>query len=487
MTEAIYAELLSADGILRPESVDAATEPEAETEAIALPELTLERMVLPNDGSPLEISIREELQNDAAPREYHLTKNPDGYVPSLHYSTFSLSYASGQEYTFIRDEPRILYQTETRSEPIFYLIPVNRQEEASGEREAPYREKEAINEIPYQRIPHLTDFRESSPHSASVSHEPELPISRVETHPIDTASLAPMVRIAAIVYQVAKEEKSEPQIWHLLRYLPENRIFERMDTDFEYRLETKSRETTASVSPTRIADALYEAETRTAPIDSKVLLKPRLDAIAPLEMRLSVAETEPILIPPHEWNAERNLFPSAQALEEKVRYEQDKTEITSCRPAGAYLEKARRYRAEHPIAEEAAPLVPQKKLMPWIRDGVEQRGFRVAEEIVADRDYANVYEALRALSNYTLEFRVATYVDTETGRLRTGVYLYSISEFAQDANALGMAGQIILFVDGIEPGQGKADLNKFPIKAGQTITPVYKAAEARYLPQLIAA
>ncbi|MDO8481067.1 MAG: hypothetical protein Q7S65_04595 [Nanoarchaeota archaeon] len=496
---------LNADGLRRPEATEIAPLEEAKAEPVPMPEMTLERMVLPLGGSPLELSIREEIASSPDHSPYSMIKGISyGYVSALHYATFSGSYAQSQDYTFtfIRDEPRIPYQTETRYEQPLIFVPKNEryQEKERREESNLYREtrnREVKGESLYQErrdlpIEPYQGNKELVYRSIETSPSPFVP--ETQTQSFARAREIPPIRVRA--YEAPMPQEAVGYQAQLSEPAPKQKHSEqprsqeaRPQTEYRAELKLESRAMAVSVSegedsPPPFRRERYEISfvapaitTKTPTVSLLLHASPRLvEGSSPsLEFQLC-EEQEAQLQTRSSPTQEAQSFP----LEEKVK-------ISSCYADGAHLAEARQYRQEHTI-EERETNVPQRELTQWMREGKEVKGFLLAERLIADRTYANAYEALEALSQNTLEFQVSTYLDTDTGMRRIGRYLSDIAEFKLDAreqlggkDAFGarLSG-IIILINGREPEEGKVALENVAINPGDRIEIVYKSDLARY-------
>jgi len=170
---------------------------------------------------------------------------------------------------------------------------------------------------------------------------------------------------------------------------------------------------------------------------------------------------------------------------------------------------------------------PGFKLQYYIRNGEVQRGFKLAERIEVseetlrrgtthkvrafntktgeiveyglDRD--TVYAQLDILTRGTIIWKDFSYIDTETGQERSGMfidektgeekaclYLETIAEYHAEAKKFlgdkdehGMKlNGIIILINGVEPGKGTTSLHNYKLRSGDIIEIVYKNDAARY-------
>lgn len=157
------------------------------------------------------------------------------------------------------------------------------------------------------------------------------------------------------------------------------------------------------------------------------------------------------------------------------------------------------------------------KLRDYVRDGEVQEGFKLATTIIVGDDikgdydiesiwtdderggqsekvtlkknsaYAQLDISLRK-QGYTPIWKMMSYIDTDTGEKRSGLYLETIAEFHVEAKELlgdkdeyGMKLMgIILLINGQEPGQGTISMHNYPIKLSDRIDVVFKNDSVRY-------
>lgn len=160
------------------------------------------------------------------------------------------------------------------------------------------------------------------------------------------------------------------------------------------------------------------------------------------------------------------------------------------------------------------------KTVSWMKDStkkltaLEEPGFYLAEEVKVEVSISDRYmisaenvktgkiEGVKVKSNSVYAvldrhlkenglhgvFRVDSYIDTDTGKERQGLYLKTIAEYHLEAEKLlggkdkyGMdLNGIIVLVNGKEPGQGTEALDPFQVKRGDVLSVVYKNDAAMY-------
>ncbi|MBU0627594.1 MAG: hypothetical protein KKC75_00250 [Nanoarchaeota archaeon] len=157
------------------------------------------------------------------------------------------------------------------------------------------------------------------------------------------------------------------------------------------------------------------------------------------------------------------------------------------------------------------------KLRDYIRDGKVQKGFKLATTTTVSEDVKGSYgiearwedDQKRGQSEkvmlkrssayaqldmdikkqgYTPVWKIMSYIDTETGQKRSGLYLETIAELHVEAKRLlgdkdkyGMKLMgVILLVNGEEPGNGTVSMHDYDVKPGDRIEAVVKNDSARY-------
>ncbi len=157
------------------------------------------------------------------------------------------------------------------------------------------------------------------------------------------------------------------------------------------------------------------------------------------------------------------------------------------------------------------------KLIDYIRDGEVQEGFKLATTVIAKEELEDNYNleavwiddekggqsekiTLKKSSayaqldislkeqGYTPIWKIMSYIDTDTGEKRSGLYLKTIAELHLEAKELlgdkdeyGMKLMgVILLINGQEPGQGIISMHNYPTKLSDRIDVVFKNDSARY-------
>jgi len=157
------------------------------------------------------------------------------------------------------------------------------------------------------------------------------------------------------------------------------------------------------------------------------------------------------------------------------------------------------------------------RLSDYVRDGEAQEGFKLAATVIAGDELEDNYDVgatwvddqkggqsekitLKKSSayaqldiglrqqGYTPVWKIMSYIDTDTGEKRSGLYLETIAELHIEAKELlgdkddygmNLMG-IITLINGIEPGNGTVSMEDYDIKAGDNLDVVFKNDSARY-------